>query len=292
MEFNNLSNAPFCDLRVGIIYYFYDDPQKCKRKIKNLFKDFCILTNPKFLYYRHNKCVGLDKLKINGLDYFTKMIDETDFNETQHLILTDATKKSLHNVRVEMVLRTIKEEFVIKTPNWIYFEFKKEQHYIEILQFIKQAFYDMTYYYSCCNYVIGQNDHLLPKSGAEAIKKLKHTKCINDSYSILLNQFFIKDLENKVDGPNLIQVLSKKLYEEIGFKTIIEKCNNEHLSHEFGEDYVILRISKNEFPTNDEKYFEDYKAMYNLLNPIISEIKKPEMYWKEEEWEMWRRRFD
>ena len=68
MEFNNLNNAPFCDLRVGIIYYFYDDPQKCKRKIKNLFKDFCILTNPKFLYYRHNKCVGLDKLKINGLD--------------------------------------------------------------------------------------------------------------------------------------------------------------------------------------------------------------------------------
>ena len=41
-----------------------------------------------------------------------------------------------------------------------------------------------------------------------------------------------------------------------------------------------------------QKYFEDYKAMYNLLNPIISEIKKPEMYWKEEEWEMWRRRFD
>lgn len=291
MEFSNLRNIPFCDLRVGMIFYFYQDPKTHKREIRNLFNSFCGLTNPKFLYYRHNKSVGLSKLKVDGLDYFTTMVDETDFSETQHLILTDSTKESLHNVRIEMMLRTIKEEYIGKTPNWIYFEFKPTISYVEILDFIKQAFYGITYQYSCCNYVIGQNDHWLPKSAAEAIKSLKQTQTITDSYSVLLNPFFLNSLENEVDGANLIQVLSRKVYEKIGFKAIIEKSNNGHFTHEFGEDYVILRLSDTEFPGNDISFYEKYKEVSDLLKPITAEIKKPQMYWKQEEWDKWRKRF-
>lgn len=290
MNFQELKSQPLYEPRIGIMFYFYQDPNKQKNIIKELFEEFCELTKPNFKYYSYSTAI-LKKLKGNGIDYFNKLIDEADFNETCTLTLTDATKESLQNVKVECVFRTIKEEFLCKTPNWIYFECTPEIYFDEIVHFIRRSFYSMTYHYACCSLVMGVNDHLFPKSASQAMKSLRKTNTLNNQYSILSNPYFLRDMQKGIDGPNLVQVLSKKLYEKIGFRTILNADINGDLTHEMGEDYVMINILQDEWPKRDEELFERYKALYNLLKPIIVDIKKPQMYWKVDEWEAWRKRF-
>ncbi len=292
MDINELQNQPLYGVNVGIIYYFYEDPNKIKQVIQNIFKEYCELANSNFTFYRHNKDLGLNKLKVSAIDYFSNILNETDFTQTQHLLFTDASKENLQSSKVEVMLRTIKDEYLCKTPNWIYFEISPEVPYSEILDFIKQSFYCHTYHYACCNYVLSQNDHLVPKSVSEAIKLLKQTNTINDCYSILTNPYFLKGLENGIDGANFVQVLSKKIYDIIGFNSIMDMSGKDHIYHEFGEDYVILMLSDERLPNTDDEFLYGYKRLHKLLKPIIADVKRPQMYWKPDEWDKWRNRLE
>ncbi|MGG7176446.1 hypothetical protein ACQPU1_02555 [Clostridium paraputrificum] len=291
MELSSISSNPLYETRLGIIFYFYQDPEKIKVKIKRLLKDFKNLSNKDYIYYSHNSLDEFKNIPENGVEFLEKEIGNMDFNESQHLIAVDSTKERMHTIRVEMMLRTIKEDFKSKTPNWIYFELSPYISYSEVLSFVKNAFYDMTYHYSCCNFVIGQNDNYLKRSSSYAIKALKETSIFNDQYSILFNPSLLKSLKDKIDGPNYIQVLSKELYEKIGFENIFNKCEEADIYYEFGEDYVIFSLSKDKLIKSENELFEKYVMLNELISPIIGEIDKPIMYWDDDEWVQWRNRF-
>ncbi|MBC2582564.1 hypothetical protein [Clostridium sp. DJ247] len=291
MEFKDLKNQPLYDVRIGVMFYFYQNPNKCKRIIKELFTDFCELTHPNFKYYSYSTAI-LKKLNMDGIEYFNKTIDESDFDTTLSLSLTDATKDTLQNVKIQFMLENIREEYPCKMPNRMYFECTPEIYWEELVHFIRRSFYSMTYHYVCCNYVMGINDHLLPKSVSQAAKVLRTTNTINDRYSILYNPYFLREINKGIDGPNLIQVLSEKIYDKIGFDAIMDANEKGHLTYELGEDYIMLNLLQDKWPENDEELLERYKKLYKLLKPIVVDIKKPQMYWKPDEWEKWRKRFE
>jgi len=289
---NNYKNTPLFDMRVGITFYFFKDPNNFRKYFIEFFRDFEFLTKCKFLSYRHNKEAGMNKLKMSGIDYLVELFNKADFNQTQHLILSDGTKDNLQNYRLEMILRTIKPEYPIKSPNWIYFEIPLNTDFIDVFSFMKNAFLGMTFYYACCNYILAQNDNLMPKSSSEAIKAIKQSRFLNDAYSVWLNPFFVKELEKGIDGVNYIQILSKELYQKIGFEEIINNSNTDTYYHEFGEDYVALSLSEDSWPrVFDDILVNKYKSLYSVIKPIILEIKKPLAYWKPDEWDFWIKRF-
>ncbi|HOJ78577.1 MAG TPA: hypothetical protein PLZ08_10910 [Bacillota bacterium] len=289
---NCYKNIPLFDMRIGMIFYFFNNPNNFRSYFIEFLRDFESFTNCEFLLYRHNKEAGMNKLKMSGMDYLVKLFNETDFNQTQHLILSDGNKDNLQNHRLEMILRTIKPEYPIKSPNWIYFELPLDTDFMDVFSFMKHAFLGMTFHYACCNYILAQNDYLMPKSSAETIKRVKQSQFLNDPYSVWLNPFFVKELENGIDGVNYIQLLSKRLYQQIGFEEIINNSKTSTYYHEFGEDYVVFSLSRDSWPQAfDETLFNKYKSLYNVLKPIILEIKKPLAYWKSDEWEVWIKRF-
>jgi len=291
MKFNDFNGESLCGIRIGMMFYFYQDPNRVKNIIKELFEEFCDMAQPNFKYYNYGTPT-LKKLKIDGIQYFNKVIDESDFNQTCSLGLTDATRDTLQNVKMQIMFRTIKDEYLSKTPNMIYFEFTPQVCCEQAIHFIRRSFYSMTYHYACCNFVMGINDHLVPNSGSQAMRILRTTNTLNSSYSILANPSFLKEIDKGIDGPNLIQVLSEKLYEKVGFKSILDENKKGYLNYELGEDYILLSLLQDGWTQNDEELFEKFKSLYNLLKPILVEINKPQMYWKQEEWEKWRKRFD
>lgn len=100
---------------------------------------------------------------------------------------------------------------------------------------------------------------------------------------------FLKDLETGIEGANAILVLSDALYNMIGREKLIYQCNECDLSCEFEKDYIIISVSKEKMPEYDEELLTSYMDLNDILkNIIISDMKKPLMFWKLDEWKDWR----
>lgn len=286
-----MRNDACCQLRIGVMFYFYEDPASYKREIIEMFEEYCSLTQEKFTLYRYNKDMGYSILKRENQEFFNSLIEKCDFESTQHLILTNAKKDEVQTIRFEMIMRNLDPNFKIKLPNYMYFEFLPTIDYGEIFHFIRQAFWGMPYHYCCCNLLMGANDYLEDKGRQSAVKRACEEKCLSDYYSVFQNMSRHFEMKNKIDGPNMIQVLSKKLYDEVGLLKIIDECETNDIYHEMGEDYIMIAISEEELPSGDT-YFRQYQILYQILKDIILDMRKPDMYWKAEKWNQWRNRFD
>ena len=291
MKCNEIKNVPYCDLRIGVMFFFYEDPINYKQQIVELFHEYSNLIKEEFTSYRHNKDMGFNILRRKSEIYFNGIIEKCDFESTQHLILTNAEKEKMQTIKFEMMLRNLKPEFPVKLPNYMYFEFLPTIDYTEVYHFIREAFWGIPYHYCCCNLLMGVNDYQDNRGRQYAVKWARQKTCLSDYYSVFQNIFFHCELENKIDGPNMIQGLSRKLYDKIGLQKLIDECEDNNIYHELGEDYIIIAISEEELPSNDN-YFRQYQTLYHMLEDIILNMKKPQMYWKPEEWNQWRNRFN
>lgn len=280
------TNNYLCGVRKAVIFYFYDNPEK--DIILKLYKEFNEIFNPIYTYYSYDN-TKLKKIDGDYNKFIEELFNEMDFNKTNVFTLTNATKKSLQNFKLRCSLRNNNLEVKLKVPNWIYFECPENTEWNDILYFIKNACYTKTYFYICSNNVVSINDFAGLQGNIEAIEIIKNTFMINSDYSILMNPSFLLNLTKGIDGPNLIQVLSANFLSKVGFENILREDMLDNLRHEMGENYVIIDLLK--YEDNTSMLSEKYHQIYQLLKPIIINIEKPKMYWKDEEWNEWRRRF-
>lgn len=275
-----------CDIRKGIMFYFFENPNK--DEIKKIYNEFCRITNAEFKYYFINK--GYYK-KVSQKNLFNKWLENTKFDNSEIIEMTDATKDKLQQVKIHFALSDYNEMDVCNLPNTIYLECPVKISWNEIYKFILEASKNQKYYYICSNYVVGKNSFLSPKSMSKGIEMLRNTNVVNDRYSVWENFSFMMNMKSGIDGPNFIQILSKKLYENIDINFL--KVYKENLyRYTINNDYLILDLVNEEKVLEYEELFKQYKKMYSVLKPIILQIKKPKMYWKDEQWSTWVKRFE
>lgn len=292
MYYQELSKGIYCELRIGVIFFFYQNPSEYKKEIKKIFQKYCDLTKPQFLYQRHNKDVGLYKLRKNVKTYFDGIIDKSDFGLTEHIILTDATQEQMQTVMVEMMMNDSNPSYVLNLPNRMYFEFIPTIDYKEILNFIRFANEQFFQYYSCSGLLLGTNEHYPNRSSVNAARNIRQTRCLTDYYSVWKNSTLEDNLTKGIDGPNMIQVLSKDLYQLAGREQLLKILDDNEIYYENNEDYLLIDLANGVLPQCDEDIYEKYALMNGTLKNIILDLKKPQMYWKPEEWDKWKNRFN
>lgn len=285
-----IKNSPYIDLRLGVKFYFYKNPINCKKAIKEIFDSYCNITRTSFIFYRYNMDEGLKCMKKENTQFFNKIIDKSSFSLTEHIILTDATREKLQSIKCEMMLCNHEPAYALRLPNQMYFEFSTSICYEEIFQFIRFACKTIKMHYCICNPLFGVNDHYANKGNSCAVKQIQKQMCLSDKYSVFENPDLLKNLETKIDRPNAIQVLSDTLYKLIGREKLIGELQHNHLYYEVENDYIIIALSKEKIPKYDEKFIEFYRALSEILKDIILDMKKPQMYWKPDEWDLWKNR--
>lgn len=291
MLYTELSNRPYVDLKIGAKLYFYENPKSCKEGIKRIFEKYCDITRTSFLFYNVNMDGGLKCMKKGNMQFFNNIINRSSFNLSKHIILTDATREKLQSIKCEMMLCNYEPAFALRLPNQMYFEFSISVCYEEIFQFIRFACKTIKMHYCICNPLFGVNDHYTNKSNSCAVKQIQKEKCLSDKYSVFENPDLLKNLESKIDGPNAIQVLSDALYKWIGREKLIGELQHNRLYYEVENEYILMAISKEKIPECDEEFLESYRTLNNILKDIILDMKKPLMYWKPDDWELWKNRF-
>lgn len=292
MLYTEIKKIPYIDLRIGIKFYFYEDPINCKNEIKEIFNMYCNITKTPFTFYRHNKDEGLKGIKRDHKQLLYRIIDKSNFSLSEHIILTNATSEALQSIKCEMMLCNYEPAYALRLPNRMYFEFLPSISYEEIFGFICFACKTIKMHYCCCNPLIGVNEHYQNRSNSYAVKEVKKQICLTDKYSIFDNWMLLKDLKTKIDGPNAIQVFSKTLYELIGREMLISKCHSKGIYCEVEGDYIITSISKEKMPEYDEEFLSSYISLNEILKGIILDMEKPRMYWKIDEWNLWKNRFN
>ena len=290
--YTEIKKLPYFDLRIGVMFYFYDNPIECKKEIKEVFRMYCNITKLPFVFYRYDMDENLKMKMIKGgyVQFFNRFIDRNNFNLSKYIILTDATAEKLQNVKCEMMLSNYESSYALRLPNRMYFEFLPPVCYDDLLNFIRSSCKIMKIHYCCCNPLLGVNDYCLTKSSSYAINQIKKQICLSDKYSVFDNPTLLKDLETKIDGANAIQVFSSTLYSLIGQENLICQCRNYNLYCEVENDYMITAVSKEKIPEYDEEFLTSYIALNNVMKDIISYMKKPLMFWKENEWNVWKER--
>lgn len=292
MLYAEMKKMPYFDFRIGVVFYFYENASEYKKEIKQIFNQYCTITKASFLYYRHNEDIGLKSLKSDQNRFFNGVIDRSAFDLTEHIILTDATKEQLQSVQCEMMLCNHEPAYPVRLPNEMYFEFLPSIPYGEILAFIRFAWSEIKMHYCCCNPLFGVNYHNINRSCSYAVKQVQKLTCLTDKYSVYDNLLFQKSLETKIDGPNAILVFSEEMVKLIGRERLIRECNRYNLYCEAKEDCIMVAVSKEKVPEDDEEFVESYIALRQMLKEIMGDIHKPEMFWKPDEWNLWQRRFD
>ena len=106
------------------------------------------------------------------------------------------------------------------------------------------------------------------------------------------NPVFRGKLENGIDGPNAIQILSEGLYKVIGKEKMLNEYEHYSIYCEDNEDYILTAISKEKIPEYDDEFKDSYIGLSNILRDIVLDINKPQMYWKPDEWLEWKKRFN
>lgn len=292
MQYCDIKELPYCDLRMGVIFYFYDNPAKYKNEIKEMFDEYCNLTENEFLYYYKNEHTGFKYIKKDYKHFFHDLIDKSDFESSEYIFMTNAAKEQMQSVKAEMMMRNIHPEYPAKSANYMYFEFLPTIEYGEVLQFIKHAFWMIPYHYCCGNLLIAGNDQYIHKSRSRAVKLFRETKCLSEVYSVFMNLSLCSGLETKIFSSNFVQVLSSRLYNTVGLNTIIDVCEDNNIYHELGEDYIIISLAEDHYPAEDNDILEKYIILNNLFKDNLLEMKKPRLYWKSDEWDEWINRFN
>lgn len=293
MKYCDLNKLPYCDLRMGVIFYFFESPAKYRKEIKGIFEEYCELTEAHFTYYYKNEHAGFQPIKNDYRKYFYNFIDKKDFERTARILMTNATKEQMQSIKTEMILANIYPEYPGQIPNRMYFEFLPEIEFGKVLHFIKRTFQKIPCYYCCGSLVVGSNDQYIHKSASLAVQLFRETKCLSDKYSVFMNpslEFEFKN--NKISGSHFVQVLSPELCGIIGPDKITETCSKNKIHYEMEGDYAVIAISKDQYPAGDEEVLERYLVLNELFREIIFEMKKPRLYWKNEEWDRWMKRFD
>lgn len=291
MLYKELSVLPYCDLRIGMMVYFYENPINYKEELKVIFEEYCNITQEKMLFYRYNTDIGLKRMKKDNISFYNDIINGSTFNSTEHIILTNATEEKMQTVKCEMKLSNYEPIYPIRLPNQMYFEFLPSVDYEKILSFICFVCERIKLHYSCCNPLLGVNDHHPNRSYSYAVKKIQNCVCLTEKYSIYANSTLRRGLEGGIDGPNMVQVLSRDLYSHIGCKELINACKENGLCCDMQLDYIVISVSRDKFPECDEEFEELYKKLNRILVKIKLDLKKPQMYWKPQEWDAWKNRF-
>lgn len=292
MIYAEMKIQPYIDLRIGVMFYFYENPSDNKNEIKDIFKMYYNITNlaeMPFLAYRYDTDRELRIIKSNYISFFNGFIDRNNFNLSKYICMTDATSESLQNVKCEMMLFDYSDEFLLRLPNRMYFEFLPSVRYDNVFDFVHLVCKKLKIHYCCSNPLFGINDYFLTQSSSYSVKQVQNLICLSDKYSFFDNLMFLKDLKTGIDGANAIQVLSDTLYNMIGQEKLIFQCNECGLYCESENDYIIISVSNEKMPEYDEEFLTSYVALNDILKDIIiSDIKKPLMFWKQDEWKNWR----
>ena len=300
-------NSKLHTIKKGVIFYFYSNPNKSI--LKELVSDFDEISGSKFSNYMFSTN-EIKEIAGNWKDFFKKIVDEANFNSSFVLTLTDDTEDQIHSSLINLVLVNKTENGVLSSPNRIYFEFNDKVLWKDIYLFISRACFSLSYHYVSAGYNVSINEFYGNKSSSLGAKELRKNKIMNSYQSTWNNGYFLSQLKDNISTPNIIQVLHESLYSKIGFSSINSAYEQNLIHYELGEDYVILCIP--EIDLNEEniivtipefnliedddiikgKLLSDLKNQYNLLNPLVAQYKRPLMYWSDEEWNGWIKRFE
>ncbi len=291
MLFGEFEKNPYVGLRIGVKFYFYESSAKYKKEIRKIFEKYCDIADGTFLFCACHDNLNLKSFKKEQKKYFNRFIDSSDFESSRYILFTNATLEQVQSVKCEMMLSNIDPDYIFKLPNEMYFEFLPSVCYENICSFVRFVCETMDVHYCCCNALLGTNDHYPNKSKSMAVKLIQNNKCLSDRYSVWSNRELLKNLKFQIDGPNAVQVLSKDLYSRIGRENLINKCKCNNIYCQDFADYIFLAVSSRELAA-DEEFEQAYIALYNVLKDIIIDMKKPQMYWKAEDWIAWRNRFN
>jgi hypothetical protein len=296
---NNEMNTLY-GLKKGIVFYFYNDPYK--PMVKEMISNFTEMVEPNYTSYAY-MTANLKKINGNWFDKFTNLLEKSDFDKGITLLLTDATQDNLQSSLIYLSLNNIDDEVVCKIPNRIYFECSNDISWYEIYNFISHACISDTFHYISAGYNIGINDYNYPKSAAEGMKELRRNLITNNFFSTWNNYSLLKEIKNGIEGPNIIQMLNKDFMDKVGFSMINDANTKEEIDFQLGEDYIILNVisecinSDDELDTLEEELlgseliYEKLKSLSHVLNKIILNYQKPQIFWKQNEWDQWINRF-
>ena len=277
-----IDSNQLCDVRKGIMLYFYEDPDKTE--IKRIYDSFIKITGAEFKYYFQNN--GYYK-RVRNKNLFYDWIESCKFNCSEVLSLTDATMDKLQNNEAYFSLSNYNENYFYNSPNTIYLECSCKISWDKIYKFILEANNTGKYYYICSNYVIGINCHLGTRSKVEGIKMLNKSKALNIWNFVWYSFDFMDNMRQGIEGPDYIQVISPEVYKKLqmdNFKSNDFRCTISN--------NLIIDLVEQNYSIEDNRIEDVFKKLYLLLKPIIIDIKKPKMYWKDDKWEQWRRRFE
>lgn len=283
-KFKKISEEELFGIRKGIMLYSYKKFDK--KELKRLYNWFIKMTNAEFKYYFSDE----DYYKrVKNKDLFYEWLDTCSHNKTNILCLTDGSKDILQKNKLYFAL--VDEAYIEYTASIIYLEFMCEISWEDIYKFILEANKIGLYYYICSNYIVGINDQLSPTSMSQGMKKLRKSKILTERYSLWGNFDFLKKVKNGIDGPDFIQVIPGELAKKLKFDNL-KADDNIKFRYTLNNNNLIIDLVDQDYSVDSSEIEEQFKKMYSFLKPIILDIQRPSMYWKDETWNEWRTRFD
>ncbi len=261
----------------GFVFYYYKDPAIIRKQLLHCMDELDLVIQPGPIRVQKDSDHYVSS-KSTLTAYLRRVIEESNFEQSEYIRITNGNKIKMHDNKVVFLARTIKDNFPKKTPNYIYIEVLNQCEEELLWNLFQNMFLAHTFHSAYGDWIVGRNEELLPMSGAQAIREVVRTiERLQEPESTWLNLSFLEQVQNCIEGPNRFIGLGSCLNKNISEKLL----KNDHSFHyEFGEDYLLLRCK-----TSEERI-----AMSNLLGQYLCRISKPLKFWKQSDWDLWQAR--
>jgi len=291
---NNIS--ALCSKNIGVAFYFYQKPSLIKENINTLISRYCEINNQPMSYF------SLNDGKIKSMrgkkfpQYVNSIISGYDFYNSLCTQFYNDKIEKCHDSEIEIYMSDFDSTkyFNTKHPNILYFEFPLETDLYKIYLFIENAFNLFEIFYSFCNPVISGSSLFYPKSYNMAVKQLKSNAIFSPKDGFFIHSISHQLQNHMICGESLIHFFSNTFEKDITSKlpnNIFLKKFEDHFSlslidFETENNMIVLT----DYPEN--LLIERYRALNKCLSNIISYDYGKNMFFKQDEWESWIRRFE
>lgn len=275
------NNGVLFGIRKGIAIYFNDVIKK--EKIKEIIRIVADITGVTFTGKRAQSEPKIRLVRGSWERVFDNTFKNSTFESSNVLILTDGTKDALQTTRIYMNLWN-----PCGSPSCILVSCMVDIGWETICTFIQTVSKMLHLQYASAGYDVVSNDFWYPGSTAYSLKFLQTVKYANSEWTEWLNLWFV--LNEGICGPNVVQVLSGKLWEPV--EKAVYQCDFTCAPLNTGMILDILDHKDGKLiePEKDV-LFDRLSKLYQALRPIIVPTVKP-MFLKENEWAAWLKRFE
>ena len=274
-------NSVLFGIRKGIAIYFNDVIEK--EHIKEIVRMLVDMTGVTFTGKQAQGEPIIRLVRGGWEQVFDNTFRHSTFESSNVLILTDGTKDTLQTTQIYMNLWN-----PCRSASCILVNCMVDIGWETIIAFIQTISSILHLQYVSAGYDVVSNDFWYPGSAAYSLKFLQTVKYANSKWT---EWFYLGFVVNKgICGPNIVQFLSDRLW--VSVEQAVRQCDFACTPLNAGVILDILdhRDGKLLEPEKDE-LLGRLSKLYRALYPIIVPTAKP-MFLKENEWAIWRQRFE